>query len=63
MEGDQHALLWKNDGTPVVDLGPPEAGSYSEGRALNASGLVTGFALDSTGDFAFVSSGDGTNAR
>ena len=44
----------------MVDLGPPEVGSHSEGIALNASGLVTGDANDSTGYFAFVSSGDGT---
>ncbi len=58
--GDAHAFLWKNDGNPVVDLGPPEVGSYSEGDALNASGLVAGDAQDSTGQFAFLSSGNGT---
>jgi probable HAF family extracellular repeat protein len=58
--GDTHAFLWKNDGTPMVDLGPNEVGSWSQGYALNASGLVAGSASDSTGEFAFVSSGDGT---
>ena len=37
-----HAFLWKNDGTPMVDLGPSEVGSFSEATALNASGLVAG---------------------
>jgi probable HAF family extracellular repeat protein len=58
--GDAHAFLWKNDGNPVVDLGPPEVPSYSEGDALNASGLVAGDAQDGTGQFAFLSSGNGT---
>ena len=58
--GDTHAFLWKNDGTPMVDLGPSEVGSFSEGIGLNASGLVGVYAQDSTGDFSFVSSGNGT---
>lgn len=58
--GDSHAFLWNNDGTPTVDLGPPEVGSESRAYDLNASGLVTGGATDSTGSFAFVSSGNGT---
>jgi probable HAF family extracellular repeat protein len=58
--GDDHAFLWKNDGTPMVDLGPSEGGSTSYGIALNASGLVAGNGYDSTGQFSFVSSGDGT---
>ena len=61
--GDTHAFLWKNNGTPMVDLGPDEVGSTSEGVALNASGLVTGDAQDSTGEFGFLSSGDGTPMR
>src|SRR5258708_1642542 len=55
--GDTHAFLWNNNGTPMVDLGPAELGSTSYGYALNASGLVTGEAVDSTGDSAFVPSG------
>jgi probable HAF family extracellular repeat protein len=58
--GDMHAFLWKNNGSPMVDLGPDEVGSTSSGNALNASGLVAGSAQDSTGSFAFVSSGGGT---
>jgi probable HAF family extracellular repeat protein len=54
---DFHAFLWKNDGTPMVDLGPAEVGSRSIGRGLNASGLVAGWAQDSTGQYGFVSSG------
>jgi probable HAF family extracellular repeat protein len=55
-----HAFLWKNNGTSMVDLGPPEVGSYSLPVGINASGLVGGSATDSTGTFAFESSGDGT---
>jgi probable HAF family extracellular repeat protein len=52
-----HAFLWKSGGTPMVDLGPPEAGSFSHAQALNASGLVIGDAQQSsTGDFAFLAS-------
>jgi probable HAF family extracellular repeat protein len=58
--GDGHAFLWKNDGTPMVDLGPNEVGSTSYPYAINASGLVGGSAQDSTGYFAFESAGDGT---
>jgi probable HAF family extracellular repeat protein len=58
--GDDHAFVWKNNGTPMVDLGPPEVGSTSYAIDINASGLVGGGASDSTGTFAFVSSGDAT---
>lgn len=58
--GDNHAFLWKNDGNPMVDLGPNEVGSTSTGYAINASGLVAGNVTDSTGSFAFVSSGNGS---
>jgi probable HAF family extracellular repeat protein len=58
--GDQHAFLWKNDGHPMVDLGPDEVGSTSTAHGMNSSGLVAGSATDSTGKFGFVSSGDGT---
>ena len=57
--GDQHAFLWKNNGSPMVDLGPSEVSSSSEGDAINASGLVAGSAQDSTGTFGFVSLGSG----
>src|SRR4051794_15456681 len=33
--GDWHAFLWRNDGKPMVDLGPDEVGSTSEGHAIN----------------------------
>jgi probable HAF family extracellular repeat protein len=61
--GDFHAFLWRNDGTPMVDLGPPKIGSYSEAVALNASGLVAGYVNTSAATFAFVSRGDGTPMR
>lgn len=55
--GDTHAFLWRNDGNPMVDLGPAEVGSTSNSRAINASGVVAGTARDSTGQYGFVSSG------
>ena len=58
--GDLHAFLWKNNGTAMIDLGPSEAGSTSYGNAVNAHGLVAGSATDSTGDYGFVSSGNGS---
>ena len=61
--GDTHAFLWKNDGNPMIDLGPSEVGSRSGGVALSDSGLVGGWASDSTGNFAFTSLGDGTPAK
>jgi probable HAF family extracellular repeat protein len=58
---DFHAFLWKNDGTPMIDLGPSMVGSDSSGYGINASGLVAGTAQDrkqlSTGQYGFVSSG------
>jgi probable HAF family extracellular repeat protein len=57
--GDTHAFLWKNDGTPMVDLGPPQGGFVSYGTGINASGLVAGNSSDSTGEFAFLSRGHG----
>ncbi len=65
--GDKHAFLWKNNGGPMVDLGPDGIGSSSYARAINASGLVSGGMEDhddGAGDqFAFESLGDGTAAR
>ena len=65
--GDMHAFLWRNNGGPMIDLGPDGIGSYSYARAINASGLVAGDMADhpdGLGDqFAFESSGDGTPAR
>jgi probable HAF family extracellular repeat protein len=58
--GDDHAFLWKNDGTPMKDLGPPEVGSMSDGVGITASGLVGGWGDDGTNEFIFVSKGDGT---
>ena len=40
--GDSHAFKWRNDGRPMVDLGPDEVGSHSWAVAINASGLVGG---------------------
>jgi probable HAF family extracellular repeat protein len=60
--GDGHAFLWKNDGTPMVDLGPKKVGSWSVGMAISASGYITGgWGLKDTDDFSFVSSRDGTH--
>ena len=57
--GQYHAFLWKNNGSPMRDLGPSGAEYTSEGQDLNASGVVTGFAYNNTSSFAFVTSGDG----
>ena len=54
---DTHAFLFKNDGHPMVDLGPPKAGTTSTGYAINSSGLVAGTAQDDTGQYGFLSSG------
>ena len=56
---DMHAFLWRNDGSPMVDLVPAAKGSRSTGNAVNASGLVAGSAQDSTGSYGFVSTGNG----
>ena len=57
--GDAHAFLWRNNGKPMVDLGPTELGSTSGAFGINASGLVVGSATDSTGSYGFVSYGNG----
>jgi hypothetical protein len=54
--GGTHAL-WRNDGTPLVDLGPGEAGSTDEGVALNSSEWSP--AMREYGEFGFLSSGNG----
>jgi probable HAF family extracellular repeat protein len=61
--GERHGFVWKNDGGPMVDLGPSTTGSTSEATGINASGVVAGNAQDGTGEFAFVSSGDGRPMR
>jgi probable HAF family extracellular repeat protein len=57
--GDTHAFVWKNDGTPMVDLGPNTVGSFSEAIAIDARGGVAADAQPSTGEYAFFA-GDGT---
>lgn len=63
MHGYRHAFVWKNDGGPMVDLGPSTAGTSSSARGINASGVVVGNAQDGTGQYAFLSSGDGRPMR
>jgi probable HAF family extracellular repeat protein len=53
----QHAFLWKNNGGPMIDLGPSEKGSESVAYSINASGMVAGTATDSKGTYGFTSSG------
>src|SRR5580765_6884271 len=50
-QGGLHAWLWKNDGSPTVDLGPKAAQSQSEASGINTSGVVAGDGPD----FGFVS--------
>ena len=60
--GDSHAFLWTNNGTPMLDLGPHIVGSSSYAYALNASGVVAGYARDISFEApgsAFTSSGQG----
>ena len=57
--GDAHAFVWRNNGKPMVDLGPAELGSTSRASGINASGLVVGSATDSTGTYGFLSYGNG----
>ena len=40
-DGPYHAFLWKNDGSPILDLGTL-GGDVSFGSAINASGQVAG---------------------
>lgn len=65
--GDTHAFKWRNNGTPMVDLGPANAGSFSEADDINDAGLVGGRMVpfdDGAGDgFAFESLGDGSPTR
>jgi probable HAF family extracellular repeat protein len=62
------AFLWRNDGSPMVNLGPAESAGVtiqdSRGVAINASGQVAGWvdiAINSNGSsYAFVWRNDGT---
>ena len=58
--GDMHAFLWRHDGTPMLDLGPGTAGSFSEATDLATLGMVSGDAQAGTGEYGFESSPDGT---
>jgi probable HAF family extracellular repeat protein len=64
--GIDHAFLWRNNGTAMVDL-TPEVETHSDGVAINESGLVLGNvgfgANGELSDFAFESSGDGAPMR
>jgi probable HAF family extracellular repeat protein len=55
--GYGHAFLWRNDGTPLVDLGPNKFNIDSAGYDINASGVVAGTVDDPAGEYGFVSSG------
>ena len=62
-EARVHAFLWKNDGTPMRDLGTL-GGPYSDPTALNDSGQVAGTSYTHTSgasnQHAFVWLNDGT---
>ncbi len=55
--GYGHAFLWRNDGSPLVDLGPNKFNIDSAGYAINASGVVAGTVNDPAGEYGFISSG------
>src|SRR5579862_8144851 len=57
--GGYHAYLWKNDGTPMQDLGALDGGA-SEGSAINKSGQVAGDSNQYPLDHAFIWKNDGT---
>jgi hypothetical protein len=48
-----HAVLWKNNGNTVVDLGTLEGGYESSGSDVNSQGQVVGFALNTIPDHVF----------
>ena len=56
-----HAFLWKNDGSPMVDLTFP-GGTSSSSSGINKSGLVTGVSDlgNGGGSHAFLSTSSGT---
>ena len=58
-----HAILWRNDGTQPVYLGPFDSGGaligQSDSTALNSSGQVVGYVLGSA-VYAFLWKNDGT---
>jgi probable HAF family extracellular repeat protein len=62
---EDHAFFWRDDGTPMVDLGNlGYKGQPSWGTAINSSGQVTG-SVNTNGsgnDLAFVWKNDGTPA-
>ena len=49
--GKTHAFIWKNDGTPMLDLGP--TGVNSEAVAIDSRGGVLADAQPSSGEYAF----------
>ncbi len=58
--GQHHAFIWKNDGTPMQDLGFFPGGSSSIGVAINNLGQVVGDSEISTGPpHAFIWKNDG----
>jgi probable HAF family extracellular repeat protein len=58
-----HAFIWKNDGTPMQDLGTL-GGTDSQGVAINDSGQVTGIArAANNNECAFVWKNDGTTMQ
>jgi probable HAF family extracellular repeat protein len=72
LSGEQRVFLWKNDGTPMLDLGTlggtqsflgsVDATSYNASTTINASGQVTGYSY-LAGDatyHAFIWKNDGT---
>ncbi len=55
---DCSAFLWRDDGTPMVEVSPP--GAEAEPWALNSAGQVTGWADSGLGKQAFLWKNDGT---
>jgi len=57
----EHGFLWKNDGSPMLDLSSPNY-EASSGAAINESGQVAGTLFDTSANYAstFVWKNDGT---
>jgi len=60
-DADYHAFIWKNNGSPMIDLGT-DGTDYSYGNAINASGQVAGTTGYSSEHFyeGFIWNNDGT---
>lgn len=58
-----HAFFWRNNGSPIQDIGSPAPGDYGAAVAINNSGQVVGMFFSSFNTHSFIWKNDGSTFK